>query len=51
MRDENKVDENKVSSYREALRYMKNIIKTIKRFFSFMSNLQTYYHFQLYFQK
>ena len=49
-RHENKVNENKVLSYCEALRC--ETIKTKKKeFFSFMSNLQTYYNFKLAFQK
>ena len=45
LRHENKVNENKVL-YCKALRF-----ETIKKLFSFMSNLQTYYHFNLDFQK
>ena len=43
---ENKVNENDVLSYCEALR-----CETIKKVISFMSNLQTYYHFKLDFEK
>ena len=47
LRHENKVNENKVSSYCETLR-----CETIKKkLFSLMSNSQTYYYFQLHFQK
>ena len=43
LRHENKVNENKVLSYCKALR-----CETIKKQkFSFMSNLQTYYHFTI----
>ena len=49
LRHESKVNENKVLSYWEALRC--ETIKNNKTMFSFMSNLQTYYHFQLDFQK
>ena len=45
LRHENKVNENKISSYCEALRY-----ETIKKLFSLMSNLKTYYNFKLDFQ-
>ena len=41
LRHENKVNE--VLSCCEAVRYMLNIIKTMKKLFSIMSNLQTYY--------
>ena len=47
----NKVNENKVSSYCEALRYMQKQLKTMKKLFSIMCNLQTHYHFKLDFQK
>ena len=47
LRHKNKVNKNKDLSYCEALRYMWNN----KKLFSFMSNLQTYYHFKLDFQK
>ena len=50
MRHENKVNENKVSSYCKALRC--ETIKNKKKMFSFTSNLQqTYYHFELNFHK
>ena len=39
LRDENKVNENKVLSYCVALRYMQNIIKTMEKLLSIMSNL------------
>ena len=48
MRHENKVNEHKVL-YCKVLRC--EAIKNNKKLFSFMSNLQTYYHFQLDFQK
>ena len=44
----NKINENEVL-YRKALRC--ETIKNIKKLFSLMSNLQTYYHFKLDFQK
>ena len=44
-----KVNENKVLLYCKALRCETNKIN--KKMFSFMSNLQTYYHFKLDFQK
>ena len=49
MRHENKVNENKVWSYCEALRF-ETIKKKKKVVFKYV-NLQTYYHFQLDFQK
>ena len=49
LRHGNKVNENKVSSYCKALRC--ETIKNNTMLFSFMSNLQTYYHFKLNFQK
>ena len=48
LRHENKVNENKVLSYCKA---MWNNQKQQKMLFSFMANLQTYYHFNLDFQK
>ena len=48
LRHENKVNENKVL-YCKALRC--ETIKNNKKMFSLMSNLQTYYHFKLDFQK
>ena len=45
------VNENKALSYGEALRYCGNTIKTMKKMFSIMSNLQAHYHFKLDFQK
>ena len=39
----------KIVSYCKVLRY--ETIKNSKKLFSLMSNLQTYYHFQLDFQK
>ena len=45
----NKVNENKVLSYCKALKC--ETIKNKKKLFSFMSNLQSYYHFKLDFQK
>ena len=47
LKPENWVNKNKVSSYCEALRYMSNNTKM----FAIMSNLQTHYHFKLYFKK
>ena len=49
LRHKNKVNENEVS-YCEALR-CETIKNTTKKLFSFMSNLQTYFHFKLDFQK
>ena len=46
LRHENKVNENKVLSYCEALR-----CETMKKLISFMSELQAYYQFKLDFQK
>ena len=47
---ENKVNENKVFLYCEALR-CETITKRTQKLFSIMSNLQTYYHLKLDFQK
>ena len=46
LRQENKVNEEKVLSYCEALK-----CETIKKLYSLMSKLQTFYHFKLNFQK
>ena len=48
MKHENKVNETKVLSYSEALRYMWN---NKQKLFPIMLNLQTHYHFKLDFQK
>ena len=48
LRHENKVNENKVVSYCEALRC--EAIKTTTKLVSLMSNLQTYYPVKLNFQ-
>ena len=50
LRHENKVNENKVLSYCEALSYSCETIKQ-QKMFSIMSNQQTHYHFKLDFQK
>ena len=46
LRHENKVNENKVFSFCEALRYMSTNDKR-QKMLSFMSNLQTYHHLNL----
>ena len=44
MRHKNKVNENKVLSYHEALRFLQNMIQNNEKFVSIMWNLQTLYH-------